>query len=73
MRRVAVAQDQDDPRRPLKCPVAGRLPCEPVEVEALVGSAERVEWIAHPNAPASESDLLRENALGQDRSSTGTL
>src|SRR5213080_5026859 len=73
VRGVAVAEGEHNTRRRLKGRIALRVAGEPVEVEALIAPAERVERVAHPDSPAGECDLLRKNSLSQDRRSMSTL
>ena len=40
---------------------------EPVEVEPLVGAAECVEGIRHPDAATGIRELFRDSGIGQDR------
>ena len=67
----AVSNHEDDTWSVPKRYVACRPPSEPVEVDALVAAVESVERIAHPDAPAGEGDLLRGNAVGEDRGACG--
>ena len=72
-RRIAMALDNRDPRRLFKGGVPTRVPGEPVEVKALVSPTECVERVAHPDSPPGQCDLLREDAVSQDRCSVGAL
>jgi hypothetical protein len=72
LRRGTAADDEDDASVP-KRRVPGRAPGEPVEVQALVSPTECVKGVAHPDSPPGQCDLLREDAVSQDRRSVGAL
>src|SRR5438552_3094441 len=67
LRWSVAANDENDPTCMLRSCVTCRLAREPVEVEALVGVAERIERIAHPDTSPGQCYLLCWDALGQDR------
>ena len=66
-----VAADHENNACMPKSRVACRPAGEPVEVEALVAVAERIERIAHPDTPAGQGNLLCRDGLGEDGRSGG--
>jgi hypothetical protein len=69
--RGSASPDYEDHRCSSERGVTGLPARKPVEVETLIATIERVDWIAHPDAAAGQCNLLRGNTLGQDRLPAG--